>query len=798
MRISLNWLREFVDIDDDVDRLADELTMLGLEIEAVERIGAGLSDVVVGQIKSIEPHPDADNLVVCQTDVGQSAPLQIICGATNMSVGDKVPTAIEGSTLAGGFKIKRRKMRGIESQGMMCAADELGIGSDHSGLLILPPDTPIGADALEFLGLNDIVFEIEITPNRGDWAGMIGVARELAALHGAKMRLPDIELKESAQDAHALSSVTIEDPDLCPRYAGRVITGVKIAPSPLWLCKRLVAAGQRPINNIVDITNFVLLETGHPLHAFDYNNLHENRIVVRRAKQNETLETLDEQSRKLSTEMLVIADADHAVALAGIMGGADSEVGEETTDIFLESAYFHPPSVRSTARALGMNTEASQRFQRGADPEMALWALDRAAFLMQELAGGTIAKGRIDEYPKPLQENELRLRYARTGQLLGIAVPPEEQRSILERLGFTVATSDAESCTLRVPLRRHDVSHEADLIEEIARVYGYDKIPVTLPAVRQTELLFAPQEKKLRELRNYLTAIGLTEVMSMTFSNPAEAENARLPEERRHFVTLQNPLSENYTGMRTSLIPGMLSIISANIRKGVHDIAVFETGPVYTPVEGQELPDEPYRCVVALSGSPGGKHWSAPARRTDFYDLKGYAEATLEYLGAASTLESAQIPTYHPRACARIVVNTKDIGTMGEVSPKVLQAFDIEQPVYLLDLDLQYLLDLNPRPAAFTPPPTLPPSLRDIAITVDKSIPAGDLQDTARKAGGKFLSKVEIFDVYTGKQVPENKKSVALSLVFQAPDRTLTDNDTDKSCDKILSALRKKHGAELR
>ncbi|MEA3364283.1 MAG: phenylalanine--tRNA ligase subunit beta, partial [Candidatus Hydrogenedentes bacterium] len=409
MRISLNWLREFVDIDNDVDKVAHELTMLGLEIETIERLGADLSDVVVGEIKSIKPHPDADKLVVCQTDIGEPHPLQIICGATNMSVGDKVPTALEGATLAGGFKIKRRKMRGVESQGMMCAADELGLGSDHSGLLILPPDTPIGADALELLGLNDTVFEVEITPNRGDWAGMIGVARELAALHNSQLRLPQFDLTEGKQEAADLSSVTIEAPDLCPRYAGRVITGVKIAPSPLWVCQRLIAAGQRPINNIVDITNLVLLETGHPLHAFDYNELQEKRIVVRVAKQDETIETLDEQSRKLSPDMLVIADAAHPVALAGIMGGADTEVGEGTTDVFLESAYFHPPSVRRTARTLGITTEASQRFQRGADPEMAVWALDHAAFLIQKVAGGSVAKGRLDEYPKPLPKKSLTL-----------------------------------------------------------------------------------------------------------------------------------------------------------------------------------------------------------------------------------------------------------------------------------------------------------------------------------------------------------------------------------------------------
>lgn len=798
MRISLNWLRELVDIGNDVDELARELTMLGLEIEAVERPGAELSNVVVGQIKTIEPHPDADKLVVCTTDIGQEEPLQIVCGATNMSVGDKVPTAVDGSTLAGGFKIKRRKMRGIESQGMMCAADELGMGSDHSGLLILPPDTPIGADALEILGLNDVILEIEITPNRGDWAGMIGVARELAALHGTPVRLPQFVLQEGEQTAAELSSVTIEAPDLCPRYTGRVITGVRIAPSPLWLCKRLLAAGQRPINNIVDVTNLVLLETGHPLHAFDYKLLHQNRIVVRTAKHNETLETLDGQPRKLTPDMLVIADADHPVALAGIMGGADSEVGENTTQIFLESAYFHPPSIRSTARAFAINTEASQRFQRGADPEMAVWALDRAAFLIQQVAGGSIARGRLDEYPKPLEKRTLRLRYARTDLLLGVAVPPEEQRNILERLAFAVTASDSDSCTVCVPSWRHDAAQEADLIEEIARVYGYGKIPATLPPIRQSDQVFAPMERPLRSLRNYLSDMGLTEVMCMTFSNPREIEHARLEEECRNQVILQNPLSENYLGMRTSLVPGILSTVSANIRRGTADIAVFEAGPVYTPADGKDLPHEHCACVLALSGSPGGKHWSSPARKADFYDLKGYAEAIFDYLAIPWSLEDAQFPAFHPRARAQITVNTKCAGRMGEIHPKVLQAFDIEQPVYLLDLDLEYLLSLKPAPPVFSEPPTLPPSLRDIAVIVGKSIPAGDLLDTVRKSGGKLLKKVQVFDVYTGKQVPEDKKSVALSLVFQSADKTLTDADTDKFCDRILAELRKAHGAELR
>ncbi|MFA6240661.1 MAG: phenylalanine--tRNA ligase subunit beta [Candidatus Hydrogenedentales bacterium] len=402
MNVSLNWLKEFVDITRSPDELAQDLTMLGLEIEAIERPGEGISNVFVGHILEIRKHPDADKLVVCKTDVGQGEPLQIICGATNMKEGDLVPTAVVGATLPGDFKITRRKMRGLESFGMMCSARELGMGKDHEGLLILPADFPIGQDVLPLLGLDDVVYEIEVTPNRGDWASMIGVARELAALYGSPLRIPNITLNESGEEARTLSSVTIDNPELCARYIGRVLTDVKIGPSPQWLAQRLTNAGQRPINNVVDITNLVLLETGHPLHAFDYDKLLVNKIVIRCAKQGETLKTIDEQIRPLDPAMLVIADAQNPVAVAGVMGGFDSEVSSGTTRIFLESAFFDPSSVRKTSRKLGMHTEASARFQRGADPEMARYAVDRAAALMQELAGATVSRGVIDEYPKPL------------------------------------------------------------------------------------------------------------------------------------------------------------------------------------------------------------------------------------------------------------------------------------------------------------------------------------------------------------------------------------------------------------
>lgn len=798
MRISINWLKEYVDLDVSPEELADRLTMLGIEIEAIERPGAEISNVFVGKILSIAQHPNADKLVVCKTDVGQPEPLQIICGAKNMKPGDKVPTAVVGAALPGGFQIGQRKMRGLESFGMMCSARELGLGENHEGLLILDPDLPIGQDVKPFLGLDDVIFEVEITPNRGDWAAMIGIARELAAYYGKPLRIPAIEINESARKAAELSSVTIEDDELCPRYIGRVLNNVKIKPSPEWMCRRLEAAGQRPINNVVDITNYVLLETGHPLHAFDYDKLVEKRIVARRARPGEVMNTLDGNKRVLAGDMLVIADAQTPQAVAGVMGGADSEVGETTTNIFLESAYFKPASIRKTAKVLGMSTEASQHFQRGADPKMALYAINRAAMLMQQLAEAEVAQGLLDEYPAPVPIKEVTLRYARADLLIGTAVAPDTQVSLLKGLGFAVLEQNADSCRFRVPAWRHDVAQEADLIEEITRFYGYDTVPSTLPAARQSEIVFAPNEAIVRKLRRFLVGQGLTELYNWTFSSPEAVQKAGLSSDYLDMVGLRNPLSENYATMRPSLIPGLLANAAYNFNHGVQDIAAFEIGPVYRPVSGAELPEEPLRLGIVLSGAPGPKNWSATPAKVDFYDLKGYAEAVCEFFGLEATTDSGDFGTFQTGINAVLKAGDRCVGYLGKVKKTVLSAYDIPQEVYLLELHLADLLNSDAKAKTFQSIPSFPPSLRDIAVLVDGNIPAGALAEAAQKAGGKLLSSVQIFDVYTGKQVAEGKKSVALNLTFQSEERTLTDADTQKAWDNILKALQKEFQAELR
>lgn len=798
MRVSLNWLKEYVDIDASPEELAHQMTMLGLEIESIERLGGDIKDVYVGRILSIEPHPDADKIVVCQTDVGGETALQICCGAKNMKVGDKVPTAVIGASLPGGFEIARRKMRGVESQGMMCASTELGLPKGEDGLLILDESAPVGMDIRTLLGLDDVVLEIEVTPNRADWASMIGVARELAALYNKALRIPEVTVAEGNAPASSLTSVTVEAQDLCPRYMGRVLTNVKVGPSPEWLCKRLLAAGQRPINNIVDVTNFVLLETGQPLHAFDHAKLAENRIVVRRATAGESINTLDGEKRSLADDMLVIADARRAQCVAGVMGGADSEVDAATTTIFLESAFFHPASVRKTSRGLALISESSQRFQRGADPEMAAYALDRAAQLMAELAGAEVAQGAIDAYPVPFVPREVTLRFARTHRLLGVDLAPEIQCSLLKRLGFElIGQSDLEA-RFQIPLRRHDVSMEADLIEEIARLYSFDNIPVTLPTVRQCEKVFAPEEGRIRELRHFLAGLGLTELYNWSFSCPEDVAKAALPAEYANMVVLQNPLSEKQATMRSSLIQAHLANAARNLNYGVASIAGFEIGPVYFPAEGDALPSQARRVGIVLAGNAATADWSQKARPADFYDLKGIVEAVLADFGLAAKFEETEFATFQKGQRAAIVVNKKTIGILGKAAGGVVRAFDTDGAIFLAELDLDALLGCRAAAAQFQPVPTFPPSVRDLAVVVDAGVPAGGLRDIAAQTGGNLLRAVEIFDIFTGPQVGEGKKSVALNLVFQSNERTLTDQDTQKAFDKILKRLQHEYKAELR
>lgn len=797
MKISLNWLKEYCDFPVSAKELAEQMTMLGLEIESIEEPGKEIKNVFVGKILDIQPHPQADKLVVCKTDIGQGEPLQIICGAKNMKVGDKVPTAIDGATLPGGFRITKRKMRGIESFGMMCSGAELKVEEDSEGLLILHPDTPIGEDIKKVLGLDDVVFEIEITPNRGDWASYIGLARELSAYYNVPITLPHIKFSEIQKTVSSVSSVTIECPEYCPRYAGRIIQNVRVAPSPDWLVRKLLSAGQRPINNIVDITNFVLLETGHPLHAFDFDKLNENRIVVRLAKEKEEIRTLDGELRTLNTGQMVIADATKPQALAGIMGGADSEVDNNTINIFLESAYFDPVSVRKTARAHNLLTEAAQHFQRGADPEMVIWAINRATALIQELAGGEVLQGILDEYPIKVQKKTVKLRYQRTTKRIGVNIEKKFQKSILIKLGFSVKDENENEVDFFVPSWRHDVTLEEDLIEEIARFYGYDNIPDTLPKVRQSCVIFDTFFKKTHTIRTLLAHKGLTECYSWTFSNPEIMQQLNFPKNYLNMVVLQNPLSKNLSTMRTSIIPNLLATAQKNHLEDT--ISIFEIGPVFIPDDKNILPNELQKLGILISGYSSPRLWCYNDRKQyDFFDLKGIVEDILNILSIPFRIERSEFPLFHPGQSLKILSQNIELGFIGKVNPKIAHELDINENTYIGELNLNLLFNIPVKRKVYKTISDFPSTSRDLAILVDKSLPIADIFSSLKTVGEGILQKVELFDVYTGEQVPENKKSIALGFTFCSEEKTLTDTEIDSVMNEIINKLQKQFNAQIR
>lgn len=797
MKISLNWLKEYCNIPVSAKELAEQMTMLGLEIESMEEPGKEIENVFVGKILDIQPHPQADKLVICKTDIGKGEPLQIICGAKNMKAGDKVPTAIDGAILPGGLKITRRKMRGIDSFGMMCSGAELKVEEDSEGLLILPPETPIGEDIKKVLGLDDVIFDIEITPNRGDWASYIGLARELSAYYNIPITLPQIQIKEVEKSVSSVSSVTIECPDYCPRYAGRVIQNVKVAPSPDWLVRKLLSAGQRPINNIVDITNFVLLEIGHPLHAFDFNKLNENRIIVRLAKENEEIKTLDGELRKLKANQMVIADAIKPQALAGIMGGADSEVDDNTINVFLESAYFDPISIRRTARAHNLLTEAAQHFQRGADPEMVLWAINRATALIQELAGGEVLQGILDEYPQKIERKFVKLRYERTGKRLGINIEQNFQKSILINLGFAVKDETEREVNFIVPSWRHDVTLEEDLIEEIARFYGYDKVPNTLPKIRQSSAVFDASFKKIHNIRTLLVHKGLTECYSWTFSNPEIMQQLKFPDNYLNMVVLQNPLSKNLSTMRTSIIPNLLATAQKNHLEDT--ISIFEIGPVFIPDDKNILPEEKQKIGILLSGYANPRLWCYNERKHyDFFDLKGIVEDILNMLSITYRIEGSEFPLFHPGQSLKIKNQNKELGYLGKISPKVAHELEINENTFIGELNLNDLLNIPLKKKVYKTISEFPSTSRDLAILVDRIIPVADIYTSLKTIGEGILQKIEIFDVYTGEQVPKDKKSIALGFTFCSNEKTLTDTEIDALVNEIINRLQKQFDAQIR
>ena len=803
MRISLSWLRELVPVEAEPDELAERLSLSGLAVEEVIHVGRGIEGVVVGEVRSMREHPDADNLMLVKAFDG-SAERDVVCGARNYAPGDLVPLAVPGATLPGGLEIARRTIRGETSDGMLCSMRELGIAEDHSGIWVLPREkadgkdlvTAVGDDLVQALGLRDTVFHLDVTTNRGDCLSVLGVAREVAALYDLRLTLPDAGVPESGREAAEHATVTIEDERGCPRYLARVIEGIGIGPSPWWMQQRLLTAGMRPISNVVDVTNYVLLERGHPLHAFDLDRLAGNAIVVRRPAKGESITTLDGVERALRREDVLICDAARPVAVAGIMGGAESEVTPGTTRVLLESAYFDPLRVRRTAARLGLRTEASVRFERGADPEGVSAAAARAARLLAEVAGGVVARGAIDVYPKPVARKPVRLRAKRANALLGLELETAEIAGILERLGCSVEAS-ASAVRATPPAWRPDLAIEEDLIEEVARIHGYEAIPEALPGGSRVGGL-TPEQRGHASARQILLGAGLNEAQTQSLLSPAFPDRAGLGPDHplRAAWKVANPVSEEESVLRSSLLPGLLLAAQRNASRRVLPIALFETGVVFGA--GGDAPVERRGVAFVLCG-PAPEGWHAPGRPLDFFDARGVVEALLDGLGVPEwTLQAPEVGApedgdsigmLHPgrRAVARSA--GRELGAVGELHPDVAEALELPARVAVASLDLD-LLVTETREADIRVPARTPPVTRDVAVVVGEAVPAAAVEGTIREAAGPLLEAIELFDVYRGEPVPAGSVSLAYALALRDPERTLTDEEADKVMTEIADAAK--------
>lgn len=791
MDLSIRWLKDYVDIGDISMRdFSEAMSMSGSKVEGWTTEFEDVKNVVVGKILSVEPHPDSDHLVICQLDVGQQEPVQIVTGASNVHVGDMVPAALHKSQLPNGVKITKGKLRGVMSNGMMCSIAELNLTKGdfpyaaENGIFLLQEDCQVGQDIASAIGCNDTCVEFEITPNRPDCLSVLGLAREAAVTFGKELKMHTPEVKGCGGDIHDYLSVEVRNPQLCPRYTARVVKNVKIGPSPRWMRERLRASGVRPIDNIVDITNYVMLEYGQPMHAFDIEYVKDHKIIVRNAVSGETIQTLDGVDRTLSEDMLVIADSEKASAVAGVMGGEYSGINENTHTVVFESACFKGSSVRITAKKLGMRTESSGRFEKGLDAQNCLPAVMRACELVEMLGAGEVVDGVIDVDNTNYQPTRIHLDADWTNRFLGTDIPKEQMVKILTDLQFQM-----EGDEIIVPSFRSDVEHKADIAEEIARFYGYNNIPTTI-AKGSPEGGYNEYQKFERIVNQNMLAQGMYEIMTYSFVSPKQYDKIRLPKDdpKRQSVVIRNPLGEDTSIMRTNAIPSMMDILSKNYNNRNGAVSLYEIGNEYIPVEGELLPDEVPNLVLGMYGD--GK---------DFFTLKGVVENLLDTLAIREYDVDAKSddPTFHPGRCAVLSKDGEEFGIIGEVHPLVCANYGINTRVYVGKLKLRKLFAMMDTQRSYVPMPKFPASTRDLALLCDDALPVMTMEKAIKAAAGKILEKIELFDVYKGSQIAEGKKSVAFNISMRASDRTLTDEEVNGAMSKILKAL-EELGAQIR
>ena len=783
MNLSMRWLSDFVKLEGVAPReYSERMSVSGSKVEGWEIEGEEIKDVVVGKILSIEPHPDADKLVVCQLDVGEAEPIQIVTGATNVFPGAIVPVAKDKSVLPGGKEIRKGKLRGVVSNGMLCSLGELGLTAHdfpyaiEDGIFIMQEDCQIGQDIRSAIGLDDMTVEFEITSNRPDCLSVIGLARETAVTFGKELKLHEPKVEKETGDINEMLSVTVENPVLCQRYVARMVKNIKIEPSPRWLRERLRASGVRPINNIVDITNYVMLEYGHPMHAFDYKYVKGGKIVVRNAKEGESIMTLDGIERPLSPEMLAICDAEKPSAVAGVMGGEYSGIMDDTNTIVFEAACFNGPSIRTTAKKLGMRTESSARFEKGLDSETCIPAIMRACELVEMLGAGEVIGGMIDVDNSGYKPTEIELNPDWINEFIGIDASREEMVKILEDIGCKMNGN-----TIFVPSFRKDLEHKADIAEEIARFYGYDKIPTT--AIRGTaQGALTDYQKFERTATETLLAQGCYQISTYSFISPKYYDKILLPadSELRKSVTILNPLGEDTSVMRTIVIPSMMETLAKNYNNRNASASLFEIANEYIPVEGQELPNENPVITIGQYGA-----------NCDFFTLKGVVETLLASLSVEdiSVEADSTFPYYHPGRCAKLYSGETYLGTIGEIHPAVAENYGIGTRVYVARLDCNTLFAVRSGDKEYHPLPKFPATTRDLALLCDDELPVQSIEKAIRAGAGKLLEKTELFDIYKGKQIPEGKNSVAYNITMRSADRTLTDEDVEKAMNKILKNL---------